>query len=262
MPANQLDELRAVAARGSASASAEPLEGDFGAELEPLNAFCSRIIEQKAALEAAQDKHMEAGTEATKAAVAKQSHAVNALVRDALNSCSEYDLRTRKRFADTKLSRTEAEARLRQCAMIRRRVVELSKETWKSQHDHRADVTDQVARRVNERFESAGQPRRAPEEAQKIAQTLIRTNRERMLFRLAVLELEDAVKEREAIDEIEQSVAELLQIMEEYRAALADQSELVLHVEENVQRAEKYTTKGVKQLHEAANSSCCCCSVQ
>ena len=138
----------------------------------------------------------------------------------------------------------------------------MSKMTWQSQQDHRQDVTKQVARRVNEKFEAAGQEKKSQEEATAIAQTLIRSNRERMLFRLAILELEEAVKEREAIDEIEQSVAELLQIMEEYRAALAEQSELVLHVEENVIKADKYTRKAEAQLQKATKSSSCCCVVQ
>ena len=60
--------------------------------------------------------------------------------------------------------------------------------------DHRGDITTQIARRVNDRFEQAGLERRPPEQAQAIAQSLIRTNRERMLFRLAVSELEEAVK--------------------------------------------------------------------
>ena len=254
MAKNQMDEFRAAA-------TAEPViesEVDLSVELAPLNAYATRIQDQKTDLEAAQDRHMEMGTDATKTAVAKKSRAVNEVVREALNSCSEYDLSTRKRYSDKKLTREEGEARLRGCAHIRKRIVELSKVTWKSQRDHRDDVTQQVARRVNERFESSGHERKSQQEATAIAQTLIRTNRERMLFRLAVLELEDAVRERESVDEIEQSVAELLQIMEEYRAALSEQSELVLHAEENVIRAEKYTRKAEKQIREAAKSSCCC----
>ena len=258
MAQSQLDEFRAAA-------TAEPtdeVEIDLSSELAPLNKYLTQLQKAKTDLEAAQDKHMELGSDATKQAVAKKSRGVNELVREALNACSDYDLKTRKRFADKKLTREEGEARLRQNSMIRRRVVDLSKMTWQSQQDHRQDVTKQVARRVNEKFEAAGQEKKSQEEATAIAQTLIRSNRERMLFRLAILELEEAVKEREAIDEIEQSVAELLQIMEEYRAALAEQSELVLHVEENVIKADKYARKAEAQLQKATKSSSCCCVVQ
>lgn len=255
MATNQLDEFRAAAT--TEPAVDEP-EIDLSAELEPLNKYVTRIQNLKLELESAQDKHMELGSDATKQAVAKKSRSVNELVREALNSCSEYDIKTRKRFADKKLTREEGEARLRQNAMIRKKIVDLSKLTWKSQQDHRQDVTTQVARRVNEKFESAGHEKKSEQEATKIAQALIRSNRERMLFRLAILELEEAVKQREAIDEIEQSVAELLQIMEEYRAALAEQSELVLHVEENVIKADKYTRKAEIQLKKASKGGCCC----
>jgi t-SNARE complex subunit (syntaxin) len=260
MSKNQLAEFHAAAV-------AEPTtevdhELDLSAELQPLNNYVDKIQKAKTDLEAAQDKHMELGSDTTKQAVAKKSREINDLVREALNSCSEYDTKTRKRFSEKKLTREEGEARLRQNALIRKKIVDLSKLTWKSQQDHRQDVTTQVARRVNERFDAAGQEKKSPEETQKIAQALIRSNRERMLFRLAILELEEAVREREAIDEIEQSVAELLQIMEEYRAALAEQTELVLHVEENVIKADKYTKKAEQQLKKAAKSSSCCCVVQ
>ena len=259
MPKSQLDEFRATA---SAEPIPDDVEIDLAQELAPLNKYLATLQQAKQDLEAAQDRHMELGSDATKQAVAKKSRGVNELVRDALNSCSEYDLKTRKRFADKKLTREEGEARLRQNALIRRRIVDLSKTTWQSQQDHRQDVTKQVARRVNEKFESAGHEKKSEQEATAIAQTLVRSNRERMLFRLAILELEEAVKEREAIDEIEQSVAELLQIMEEYRAALAEQSELVLHVEENVIKADKYTKKAEMELKKATKNSGCCCVVQ
>jgi hypothetical protein len=207
MAQSQLDEFRATAT--AEPAGGEDIEIDLSAELEPLQKFITRIENLKKELEAAQDKHMELGSDATKQGVAKKSRAVNELVREALNSCSEYDIKTRKRFADKKLTREEGEARLRQNALIRRKIVDLSKLTWKAQQDHRQDVTTQVARRVNEKFEAAGHEQKSEQEATKIAQALIRSNRERMLFRLAILELEEAVREREAIDEIEQSVAEL-----------------------------------------------------
>jgi hypothetical protein len=261
MSRNQLDEFRA-----SASASHDSKHDDdnsaLAAEMAPLKAFLTRIADSKQQLEDAQDRHMEIGSEATKGAVAKQSKAVNELVREALNACSTYDLTVRKRFGDKQFNREEGEARLRECAHLRKKIVEISKVTWKSQRDHRAEVTQQVARRVNERFEQAGMERRSQDEAQQIAQSLIRSNKERMLFRLAVLELEEAVKEREAVDEIERSVAELLQIMEEYKAALDDQTELVLATEQNVQAAERRTQKAEKELKKAVAASGCCCVVQ
>lgn len=256
---SQLDQFRASAA---APVQHDDENDTMELEMKPLKAYLARIQDSKQQLEDAQDRHMELGSEATKTGVAKHSKAVNELVREALNACSNYDLQVRKRFTNKSLSREEGEARLRENAHLRKKIVELSKVTWKCQRDHRDEVTQQVARRVNERFEHAGMEKRPPEEAQKIAQSLIRSNKERMLFRLAVLELEEAVREREAVDEIEQSVAELLQIMEEYKAALDDQTQLVLATEENVRQAEKHTRKAEIELKKAVNASSCCCVVQ
>lgn len=258
MSRNQLAEFKASAQAGAAD---DDEHDSLGAEMAPLKAYMNRISDAKKQLEDAQDRHMEIGSEATKNAVAKESKHVNELVREALNSCSLYDQTVRRKFVEKQLSREEGEARLRENAHLRKKIVELSKVTWKSQRDHRDEVTAQVARRVNDRFEQAGMEKRSQQEAQQIAQSLIRTNKERMLFRLAVLELEDAVKEREAVDEIERSVAELLQIMEEFKAALDDQTQLVLATEENVKRAEKSTRKAEIEIKKAVAASGCCCLI-
>ena len=254
MPRDRLGDIDSEAKKNCAPASLTD-------EISPILSKLEVLRKHKVSLEDAQQEYLADNSKQTEKVVTDYIDRIN---RDAAAVRSMIDAVEAKTAAmvNKKEDSPLVEIRRNQSRNLLQKLLEVSEGTWNSQDAHSKEVTKQIAKRLRVRFsDSNGKDTLGDQHSMDLAQKLVETGNQDQLYSLAREELEKALTTRDAMVELERSMRELYQMFCDLHVIVAEQTDGVKVVHDNVHSAEQKLRNGARDLEKAKKLQRSCCSI-